>query len=550
MSIRISRSFFLKTMLAAAGLGAVSKYYFDSANTLSRIKLRMLGPSQKLGHMLRDSKFKESAADSNITETCEKRELSPKILIVGAGIAGLSSAWYLQKHGIEDFLLLELESYCGGNSACGKNKISAYPWGAHYVPIANEESVYVKELFEELGIIETYNSDGLPVYNQLFLCHEPQERLFKDGKFHEGLVPRRGIQPEEEAELSRFFKLISELRKKRGKDGKLAFAIPLDMSSQDPEFTELDKISMAEWLKKNEFRSKPLRWYLNYCCRDDYGARLEDVSAWAGLHYFAGRRGRAANAENNSVLTWPEGNGFLVEKLKEKIKNKVVNSAMVCKIKEEGSLCRVDYFDSNTNELKHVSAEYLIFAAPRFLAKYIFSSVAAHSELPAYSPWLVANISLKHLPDAAGVSIAWDNVSYYSQSLGYVVATHQDIRSRQSASVITYYYPLSDGEPTVERGRLQKESKDEWLKLIVADLEKVHPGISDEIISVDIWPWGHGMVRPSVGFIWGQSRAKMKTELGNVYFAHSDMSGISNFEEAQYWGVEAARQVISRLEKA
>ena len=50
-----------------------------------------------------------------------------------------------------------------------------------------------------------------------------------------------------------------------------------------------------------------LRAHLRYCIRDDYGCEPEQVSAWAGVHYFAGRRaGRDGAGEN--LLTWPEGN--------------------------------------------------------------------------------------------------------------------------------------------------------------------------------------------------------------------------------------------------
>jgi hypothetical protein len=35
--------------------------------------------------------------------------------------------------------------------------------------------------------------------------------------------------------------------------------------------------------------------------------------------------------------------------------------------------------------------------------------------------------------------------------------------------------------------------------------------------------------------------------MGRVVFAHSDMSGISNFEEAQYHGVKAAKRVLAKL---
>lgn len=146
--------------------------------------------------------------------------------------------------------------------------------------------------------------------------------------------------------------------------------------------------------------------------------------------------------------------------------------------------------------------------------------------------------------------MAWDNVSYYSDSLGYVVATHQNISTREGASVITYYYPLSKDGAHLERAHLQKAESSDWIKIITSDLERMHPGISADIISIDLWPWGHGMIRPSVGYLWGIDRQKMKLDCGRVSFAHSDMSGISNFEEAQFQGVEAAKKILAEQSKA
>ena len=43
---------------------------------------------------------------------------------------------------------------------------------------------------------------------------------------------------------------------------------------------------------------------VEYSCRDDYGVSHSKVSAWAGLHYFASRAGKAYNADSpNHVLT-------------------------------------------------------------------------------------------------------------------------------------------------------------------------------------------------------------------------------------------------------
>src|SRR5207249_2266143 len=58
------------------------------------------------------------------------------------------------------------------------------------------------------------------------------------------------------------------------------------------------------------FTSPVVRWYVDYACRDDYGALLSDASAWAGVHYFASRE-----PEERGPLTWPEGNGWIVRQL-------------------------------------------------------------------------------------------------------------------------------------------------------------------------------------------------------------------------------------------
>lgn len=540
MSTPISRGMFLRG-LAGCGIAVlVGKTYMEWSHSSPKFPCRMLGPSKEIGHLLRSHRVQDTGTPTTTT--------SIKVTIVGGGMAGLSAGWWLKKHGVDDFVVLDLEQEVGGNSSSGKNDIGQYPWGAHYVPICNPESVYVRQFFEELGIIQGHNDAGLNIYDELMLCHEPQERLWKDGSFHDGLVPKRGLQKDELDDVARFFNTVVDYRNATGSDGKLAFAIPLDLSSQDAKYLALDKISMEQWLDDNKFRTKPLRWYVNYCCRDDYGSALTNVSAWAGIHYFAGRRGVAANSEPNSVITWPQGNGFLVEKLKGILSKQIQIGSLVTKVSQENSKVITTVMDSKTRAYRAISSDFVIFAAPRFVAaKVMANQKFAHSQDLSYAPWMVANISLKNLPDARGLPAAWDNVSYYSDSLGYVMANHQDITTRSKPNVITYYYPLSQDDPKVSRQALYTANPEEWSQRIVHDLQKMHPTIASEIISMDLWPWGHGMIRPSVGFIWGDVRKQMKERDGNIIFAHSDMSGMSNFEEAQYHGVEAAKTVLSGL---
>jgi hypothetical protein len=47
--------------------------------------------------------------------------------------------------------------------------------------------------------------------------------------------------------------------------------------------------------------------------------------------------------------------------------------------------------------------------------------------------------------------------------------------------------------------------------------------------------------------VWGSARERVLRHTGRVHFAHSDLSGFSLFEEAQYRGVTAAERVLAAL---
>jgi hypothetical protein len=165
-----------------------------------------------------------------------------------------------------------------------------------------------------------------------------------------------------------------------------------------------------------------------------------------------------------------------------------------------------------------------------------------------YSPWLVANLSLRSLPFIrSGMPMAWDNVIYDSPSLGYVVATHQSLATQVRKTVLTYYYAMVGESPVQERIRLLRTSWKDWTDFILKDLSRPHPELRDLVTHLDIFRWGHAMVQPRVGFIWGNARRQAAQPRGNIFFAHSDLSGFSIFEEAQYRGVLAAERILAKL---
>src|SRR6478609_5485926 len=269
----------------------------NSPSTLGEnIPVRIAGQSHSSGHLLRDQSIQQQMPV----------ELTKKVVIVGAGIAGLTAARSLTKAGIDDLLILEHESNSGGNSSSRSNRLGSYPLGAHYLPIPDISYAPLKEFLEANKIIQGYNAQGVPLYNEEYLCFAPDERLYIHGLWQDGLVPQIGNSAETNQEIKRFLKKMDEFREAKSvTDNKFAFAIPVASSSKDPIYTTYDSYSMKEFMQREGYKSEELLWYVDYCCRDDYGTNISDTSAWAGIHYFAARRGVAANAERGDVLTWP-----------------------------------------------------------------------------------------------------------------------------------------------------------------------------------------------------------------------------------------------------
>jgi glycine/D-amino acid oxidase-like deaminating enzyme len=468
-----------------------------------------------LGHKLRD---RAAFAKAPRTETIP-------VVIVGGGMAGLSAAWRMEKRGFRDFVLLEMEKQPGGNSRWSENEITAYPWAAHYVPIPDKRATLVRELFEELGVLR----DG--VWEERYLCFTPQERLFLHGRWQDGIVPEFAGTARDREDTARFFKMVADLR------ATGEFTIPL---RDDVKNDTLDRTTFAEWLKSNRFESEYVRWYADYACRDDYGARSHSVSAWAGLHYFAAR---TPDNEDNGPLTWPEGNGWIARRLIAKLQKWIRPNSPVYAITREGRKWRV------RTEAADFLAERVIFAAPSFLAPYLIEG-APRTEGFVYSPWLTANLTLDRPPKASrGSEVAWDNVLYNSPALGYVSATHMSLRTHESRSVWTYYWALADESPEAGRKRLLDRDWAHWRDAILADLEKAHPDIRQCVSQIDIMRMGHAMARPVPGFLGSASRRRLAEGWNGVHFSNSDVSGLSLFEEAQSRGVTAADRVLKDVGK-
>ena len=482
---------------------------------------------------------------------------STDVLIAGGGVAGLAAARALRLQGVEDFALLELEDEAGGNARGGVVGGLPCPLGAHYLPVPSDDAPEVQDLLEEFGLRQRVS--GRWVYDERHLCHSPQERLYFNGAWQDGLLPLNGVGASTLAQYRKFSALVAQLQQ------QARWTIPIRNQPLAPVQKALTAITFEAYLTQNGLTDAHLRWYLDYCCRDDYGAGIATVSAWAGIHYFASRHGFSApgmdTRESEGLLTWPEGNAWLTRRLAAPLGQRLVAGRVVLRIANVKHGVEVDAFNTTTQTVERWQARRAIVALPIFIAARVVQNPPDWLRLAAaqttYAPWLVANLHVNAaLQDRPGAPPSWDNVLYGSAAtapgLGYVDAGHQNLRSVPGATVLTYYRALGDlGLPG--RQMLLATPWASWRNAILAELSAPHPDLTAKVTRVDVTRYGHAMAMPlpnsrgEIGFkplyIGGKQLSKpYKPALTHerLNFAHSDWAGYSIFEEAFTLGHRAA----------
>ena len=482
------------------------------------------GASHGRGHMLRDSGIWSAPRVLRKTQ----------VLIAGGGVAGLAAARALGLKGITDFALLELEDTAGGNSRGGTVNGIACPMGAHYLLLPSDAAPEVQDLLEELGLRQRVA--GRWQYDERHLCHSPQERLFFNGSWQDGLLPLQDVGADALSQYQKMSTLVEQLR------ARSRWTIPCSGRVSDALQRELAGLTFSSYLDQQGLNNPHLRWYLDYCCRDDYGAGSATVSAWAGIHYFASRHGFSApgteSQEREAVLTWPEGNAWLTRRMAAPLKERLHTATVVLRIASVKHGVEVDAFNVATQTLERWQARRAIVALPLLAAAQVTENapdfLRQAAARVAYAPWLVANIHISSaLKDRVGAPPSWDNVLYGAPGLGYVDAMHQSLQSTPGATVLSYYRALGD----MPQGRrvLMNRPWTAWRDDILTELSLAHPDLAQKTRRIDISRYGHAMAIPLPGQI---DHAPVLSS-ANLRFAHSDWAGYSVFEEAFTMGHKA-----------
>ena len=524
------RNFLAATAASAVPLACRKKPEFPFTGEI-------LGQDMALGHRLREGALPDPDRFEPVST-----------LIVGGGVAGLSAAWRLAGGGMDDFHVLELEPEPGGTSRSGRNHVSAFPWAAHYLPVPDRGNHAVLRLLQECGVLEGFDAKGDPTFAEEATVRAPEERIFAYGQWWEGLYLRAGASLEDERQYHAFFHEVDRWAAFRDGQGRPAFSIPRARCSGAPKARALDDLSFATWLDQQGLDSPRLRWLLDYACRDDYGTRLDTTSAWAGLFYFAARK-QGPGEDSRPLLSWPQGNGFLVEHLRRTCGDRLRCGVAATSIRPDGDRLLVTAWDAVHQQSLGWRAKRVIFAGPQHVARHLIAGL--DTARPALArihnaPWLVANLTLRSRPLETTFPLAWDNVLRDSEALGYVVATHQSLRDH-GPTVLTWYRPFTGADCEAERDRLQAMDWPACARMVMADLRRAHPDLESLVARLDVMRWGHAMVRPEPGLMWDPALLALSRPFGAIHFAHTELSGLALFEEAQDHGLRAAQEVLAAL---
>jgi oxygen-dependent protoporphyrinogen oxidase len=386
----------------------------------------------------------------------QKDQAKQEVTIIGAGIAGLLAAYYLDKAGWTVHLI-EAQSRPGGMLETTKTSLGISEAAAHSIPA----SPTVQKLFDELGVkLLPLNREAKPRY------------ILKNGKFRR--FPLSVFQA-----LGAFFRAYFKLA-----------------PAKDPE-----ELSLADWA--GHFLGKPaLQYLITPFTRGIFGAEPDEINVSAAF----------------PMLCVPRGNSFLSYMLSKKTRknparairrNRVVVPRGKISAPEGGMGAWIyalsSHLDKKLGERfqrgrkieslqEFESVQNLILAVPAQEASRLLKSesgeLARAVEKVSYSPLITATIFVpsRHFPkQPRGLGVLMP-ATEPRQCLG-ILFNSSSFASRVKSSDITSLTMMLGGSKHPE---LLEKSDEELQKIIVQELHEIFQ-LKGEPSEIRLKRWTHAV---------------------------------------------------------
>lgn len=500
-----------RTFIKLSGLGAGAVWYTscvpDFAKSSGQFPIEVLSDAS-VGHLIRSAHQFPNIQAGNID-----------VAIIGGGIAGLTAFQQLQDYNVKIF---ELSNLWGGTSAAHNHHDLRFALGAHY-DLAYPDYFGQKglSLLSELNVIEYNEFNALWEFKDksLTIPSSRESTCWIDGHLYESPITHCG-------DIEKFNAMV------RPFVGKL----PMPTTLIDSSLRDLDQITFSQYIQQKGGLSEDLMRGIHYQMVDDYGGDADQVSALAGLHYYACR---PYNEQDIELFSPPEGNFYFAQRLIAHAEvDRMCNNHLVYKVTPQKKGYEVHVIDTKAHEIKVYLANNVIMAGKKHTNPYLFGT-DQYNLNNTYAPWVSVNIIVPKTFDLDFPKWQNDVIGLDPKFLGFVNSKSQNSLSK-NLKTYTCYYCLSPEN----RGEALSISKN--AETIVAQtiqyLEKVleFPNIGRHVLKAVVKPMGHAMAIPGVGHL---SKDCNQNAPSSLAFAGVDNGRLPLFFEALDSGIVAADRI-------
>lgn len=464
--------------------------------------------------------FNASGAHLASLETpLERKGASKKVIVVGAGLAGLSAAYELTQAGHE-VTVLEVRLQPGGRVRTLREPFSDGLYaeaGARLFSDSYKRLLHYAKLFE-------LEYAPMPVTAFPNLFHVRGKRLI--AKPEQPIVWPFDITDEEQAmgPMGILGKYIVPVVQEIGDPSRPDFKL-------DP-FFKYDKLTFSDLMRSQGASDEAVELV---CKTSWFGPGAETTSA---MHYLVAYLSMFYLGQG--FYAFPGGNDCLPRAFAARLKDRIHYGAPVVKISHDADGVEAVFERVGANH--SLKAQHLILAVPFSHLRYMEVSPALSAEDQALVEDLnyaaVVRIYLQvsqRFWEKEGVS------GSASTDLPIMEVAEQPLHPPETAGKRTILEALIQGPEAERLGGLEEKER---IEFAIAQMEKVHPGIRQYVEGGTSKFWGHGAYsefEPGQMTAWFQRVARPE---GPIHFAGEHTSMLAGtMEGALESGQRAAREV-------
>ena len=405
------------------------------------------------------------------------------IVIVGAGSAGLSAAYFLRG---KDWLLLEKEDHFGGNAYQEEYAGQPYSTGSAY----DFRGSHSDHLAKEIGL------DLLPIDmpDPTIDNHTYVPDTWRSGLAH---------LPYSRETLASFKKFADDILK----------------MNLRKDIRELDSKPFTDIL--GAYAPEVTRWWDAYG-PSNWGAFTEDTSAFMGVsdaQYLI-------KGEDSSRVILPGGLGSITHKLVEVLEPKngesMLTGATVVAVVPSNDGVLVTY--SQQDKLTTVAAKVAIVCTPKFFTSRIVAGLPNDQKQAMrrmrYAPVPIINMIF----DKQVYRKGYDNWCPGNSFTDFIVADWT-IRNqpgyKPKYEILTFYCTLRESEREL---LLEEEDCREFAGRVLRDFQKALPEFNVDPIEIRLYRRGHAMMMAVPGQ-YTKNRMIASRPMDRIFFGNSDSGG-------------------------